>query len=302
MDNYIIKTLAYNKQARILFVDNTNMVKEICNHKNMNKVLKTALGRTISIACLISGTLKGNQRVSLKINASNRNYKIFADADSFGNIRGYINDTLLNVSSDKTDYSTVEQLIGEKGCLHVLKDLGMNSIFTGVTGMPYGNIVDDFSYYFRQSEQTSTLFSITIVYNENNEIVLSRGIMAQLLPGAPVSIMDNIKRVITKGQWFMSGWQNDNNSKDISNLLFEDIEILEFNPVQFSCGCSKEIFYPMLYSLDKEELIDAHRDNKPIEMICNICGKKYNFSSEDINDLMNKKGCDFNAEKNLEGR
>lgn len=75
MKNYIIKTLAYNKQVRILFVDNTNMVKEICDNKSMNKLLKTVLGKTVSIASLISGTLKGNQRVSIKVNASNRNYK-----------------------------------------------------------------------------------------------------------------------------------------------------------------------------------------------------------------------------------
>lgn len=96
MDNYIIRTIAYNKQVPILFVNNTHMVKEICEHKNMNKLLKTTLGKTISIASLISGTLKGNQRISIKVNATNRNYKVFADADSTGNIRGFINDELLN--------------------------------------------------------------------------------------------------------------------------------------------------------------------------------------------------------------
>jgi molecular chaperone Hsp33 len=112
MDNYIIKTLAYNKQVRILFVDNTVMIREICNQLNMNKLLKTALGTTVSIASLISGILKGNQRISLKINASNRNYKIFADVDSTGNVRGYINDELLNASLDYANGLSIEQLIG----------------------------------------------------------------------------------------------------------------------------------------------------------------------------------------------
>ena len=96
MNNYILKTLAYNKQVRIFFMENTEMIKVICNHKDISKLLKTALGETVSIAALMSGTLKGNQRVSIKINASNPKYKICADFDSMGNIRGYINDALLN--------------------------------------------------------------------------------------------------------------------------------------------------------------------------------------------------------------
>lgn len=82
MNNYILKTLAYNKQVRIFFMESTDMIKEICNHKNISKTLKTALGKTVSIATLMSGTLKGNQRVSIKINASNGKYKIFSDVDS----------------------------------------------------------------------------------------------------------------------------------------------------------------------------------------------------------------------------
>lgn len=286
MNNYIVKTLAYNKQARVLFVDNTNMIREICGQKNMSRVLKTALGNTISIACLISGILKGNQRVSIKVNASNRKYKIFADVDSMGNVRGYINDELLNTPFGFTENLCVEELIGENGCLQVLKDLGMNSIFTGITDMPYGNIVDDFTYYFKQSEQTPSLFSVDIVYNEDNEIILSGGVMAQLLPGVPISLLDTIEEIISKNQSDLGSIENNRSIKEIPYLLFDDIEIVGVDPVQFSCGCSKEVFYPMLYSLNRDELIDAYQSNKPIEMACNVCGKKYNFNPEDIKGLI----------------
>jgi molecular chaperone Hsp33 len=286
MDNYIIKTLAYNKQVRILLVDNTSMIKEICENKNMNKLLKTLLGKTVSIASLISGTLKGNQRISLKISASNRNYKVFADADSMGNVRGYINDELLNAALDYIDNLLIEQLIGGKGCIQVLKDLGMNSIFTGITDMPYGNIVDDFSYYFKQSEQTATLFSATIVYNENNEIVLSRGVMAQLLPGAPTSLMNTIKEAISENESVLSSLEKHETLKEIPHLLFEDIEIIGLDSVQFLCGCSKEILFPMLYSLNKKELIDAYQNNKSIEIVCNVCGKKYNFNPDEMSHFI----------------
>lgn len=284
MKNYILKTLAYNKHVRILFIDNTNMIKEICNNKNTNKLLKTALGKTLTITALISGLLKGNQRISIKVNASNRNYKIFADCDSFGNVRGFINEQLLNAYLHNIEEMPIEQLIGNKGCIQVLKDLGMNSIFTGITDMPYGNIVDDFSYYFNQSEQTDTFFSVNLLYNENNEIILCRGIMAQLLPGASEGIINKIKEVIRENQQVLL--EKDVALNKSAMLLFDDMEIMETSEVRFFCGCSKEMFYPLLYSLDKKEIIDALNQNKSIEIVCNVCGNKHSFSFDELKTLV----------------
>jgi len=282
MRNYVIKTLAYNKQVRILFVENTEMLKEICDNKNMGKLLKIALGKTISITSLISAILKDNQRISIKVNTSNKNCKIFADADASGNIRGYISDELLNLPQEEVNNMSLEQLIGDKGYLQVMKDLGMNSIFTGITEMPYGNIVDDFSYYFKQSEQIPSLFSLNIVLDENNDIILSRGILAQSLPGASIDIIEDIKNIINNNQLLLSNSNSNIAFKEIPNLLFRDIDIMGIHPVQFFCGCSKDIFYPMLYSLNKEELTYAYENNKAIEIVCNVCGKKYNFNKDEL--------------------
>jgi molecular chaperone Hsp33 len=117
-----------------------------------------------------------------------------------GNVRGYINDESLKAGLNFADDLSVEYLIGHKGCIQVLKDLGMNSIFTGITDMPYGNIVEDFSYYFKQSEQLPTFFYVNMLYNENSDVVLSRGIMAQLLPGASVSLIDDFREIISENQ------------------------------------------------------------------------------------------------------
>jgi len=279
MKNYIINTLAYNKQVRILFIDNTDILKELCENKSMNKLLKTVLSRTVSIVSLISRNLKGNERISLVVNPSDRKYKIFADADSLGNVRGYINDELLNADLNEL---SIEQLMGTEGYIQVIKDIGMDSTFTGVTEMKYGNIIDDFSYYFKQSEQTSSLFSLNIVFNENNEIVLSRGIFAELLPGAPINLIDDIKKIISDNELLLYTSENNKSFKEIPNLLFEDIEILGIDPIQFICNCSRDFFYSMLYSLDKEEMTDAYENNKPIEIVCNRCGKKYEFYKNEI--------------------
>jgi molecular chaperone Hsp33 len=286
MNNWIIKTLAYNKQVRILFMDNTNMIKEIFKGKTMNKLLKSSLGKTVSMASLMSGVLKGNQRVSLKINTSNPDFKIFADADSNGNVRGYLSDAWLDASFDDMHNLTMEQLIGNKGSIRVISDLGMNNIFTGITDMPYKNIVDDFSYYFKQSEQIPTHISYNIVFDSKNEIILSRGIFVQLLPGAPANLINKIKKIISENYSFLSSTENNTAFKEIVLKLFDESEVIGMGSLQLFCGCSKEMLYHILHSLSKDELVDSVQHNKPIETVCNICGTKYSFDPNEIKNLL----------------
>lgn len=286
MDNYIIKTLAYDKQVRILFVENTDLIGALCNQPNLNKLLRTVLGNTICVASLVSGLLKDNQRVSLKVKASNRNYCIFADVDSTGNVRGYMSEELLNAPSEYMDEVSMEQLIGKRGCIQVMKDIGMNHIFTGITDMPYGNIVDDFSHYFKQSEQTPSFFSTTLVFNERDEVVISRGVVAQLLPGAPARLLNRIRKLILDHQLQFAAIENSKALKDIIHILFENIDILSIDPIQLSCECSKQLFLPMLYALGREELKHAYENNDSIQFVCHSCGEKYSFHPFEIVNLL----------------
>jgi molecular chaperone Hsp33 len=284
MENYLLKALAYNKQVRIIFTENTDLIKSVCHVKQ--RLLKTALGTTVSTASMLSGTLKGNQRISLKVKASHPAYKIFADVDSHGNIRGYLSDELRNVPSHELGNLSLQQLIGDRGCIQVVKDVGMNHNFTGITNMPYGNIVDDLSYYFGQSEQIPTCFANHIEFDDKDEIVFSRGILAQLLPGAQDGVMDHIREILNCHPLQNPAYAASEAFKELPAFLFDDIEIMSVEPIQFFCGCSKEMFYPMLHSLGQEELKNACEKKSSIHILCSICGKEYSFASDEIAGLI----------------
>ncbi|QYR21438.1 Hsp33 family molecular chaperone HslO [Paenibacillus sp. sptzw28] len=264
-ENYLVKALAYRSQARLLFAENTELVRTACNlrPRPMYPVLRVALSRTVSAASLLTGILKDNQRVSLKIKTSHPDYKIFADADSWGNVRGYISDELLNAPQEYLRHISLEKMIGPRGSLQITKDIGMGGTFTGITDMPYGNIVDDLSYYFQQSEQTPTFFSLSIEMDHSGSIVRSRGVMAQLLPGGPIELIDRIKH-------------------DLLFSNFEDMQAVGKEPVRLFCGCSKDMLTPMLRALDKRELTDAYAEGRSIEIVCHVCGKSYQFQPDEI--------------------
>jgi len=121
---------------------------------------------------------------------------------------------------------------------------------------------------------------------DDDHIGTSVGILAQLLPGAPDGLMDHIKKVTQRLPNIPSPELNGEAFRHVPFLLFDDIEIKDTVPVIAFCDCSKEMMFPMLYSLGKDELTAACEKNDSIEMICHICGNSYIFAPDEIKKLL----------------
>ena len=58
-------------------------------------------------------------------------------------------------------------------------------------------------------------------------------------------------------------------------------------PVYFHCDCSKEKGRHILKLSGRKELKEMIDENKPVEIVCNFCGKKYNYSVEELKEIFN---------------
>ncbi|WP_277678306.1 Hsp33 family molecular chaperone HslO [Gracilibacillus dipsosauri] len=286
MKNNIIKALIFDKQLRLYFVDNTPLINEIIrrNHQH-NRITNVALGKTLSGISLLSATLKEKQRLSATLIMSNPKYKIFADTDASGNVRGYANQNFVN------ENNSLQNLIGNNASIRMIKGTEMHQ-FTGITDMPYRDIDKDLSYYFRQSEQLETYLETNLAIDEDNAVLYSYALYAQLLPGAPQQLLTLLKEKINTNSSFFHKckWSNGNQlQEELRANYINDLEIIDQVPVQFSCGCSKEMFYGLLYQLKENELLEYIQANKPIESACHICGKVYHFYPSELKNLLKKE-------------
>lgn len=120
MQNTLVKALIYEEQIRLYFIDNTQLLRNIfVLNQELPEPLKLMLGKTVSAMSILSGTLKGNQRMSLQVTLSNPRYKIFAEAEANGNVRGYLNGELLR--SSEIEEKSIQDLIGPSGMIRVIK-------------------------------------------------------------------------------------------------------------------------------------------------------------------------------------
>ncbi|MFD3221778.1 Hsp33 family molecular chaperone HslO [Staphylococcus saprophyticus] len=286
MKNSIAKTLTHGEQVRFYFVDNTQLLQEIFELNNKIPLsLKLLLGKTVSVMSILSGTLKGNQRMSLQITLSNPKYKIFAEAEANGNVRGYLNERLLTAPG--LEEQSMEDLIGSTAMISVIKGSDMSQ-FTSITDMPNQNIVDDIANYFVQSDQTPTYLHSTIQFDDQASLLSSHALFAQLLPGAPPQLLSEVKNAIKTNPEIFSKLKAEEASDNEEELrrMFGSAKVIGYSSSQFFCGCTKEMFYGMLYSLSEEEIKRSIEEDEDIEAFCHICGKTYTFQQKEIEHLL----------------
>lgn len=286
MKNSIAKTLTHGEQVRFYFVDNTQLLQEIFELNNKIPLsLKLLLGKTVSVMSILSGTLKGNQRMSLQITLSNPKYKIFAEAEANGNVRGYLNERLLTAPG--LEEQSMEDLIGSTAMISVIKGSDMSQ-FTSITDMPNQNIVDDIANYFVQSDQTPTYLHSTIQFDDQASLLSSHALFAQLLPGAPPQLLSEVKNAIKTNPEIFSKLKAEEASDNEEELrrMFGSAKVIGYSSSQFFCGCTKEMFYGMLYSLSEEEIKRSIEEDEDIEAFCHICGKTYTLQQKEIEHLL----------------
>ena len=69
----------------------------------------------------------------------------------------------------------------------------------------------------------------------------------------------------------------------------DNIKLLEDNlEIKFDCDCSKQKIEKGLISIGKEELNEIIEEDGKAEIVCQFCNKKYDFSKEELEEILKK--------------
>lgn len=282
----LLKALVLNKEVRVYIVSNTDTVNEAIDRHNLWPGATSVLGKALTMGQIMGSMLKGKEALTIKINGGNGQLgNIIVDANSKGEVRGYVDNPNVSIVNNKggmNDYYA----IGTEGMIDVIKDLKLKDLFTSSVACS-GNLANDFSYYFYESEQTNSVVYLGILIDVDNRCKISGGMVIQLLPNASETSISYLENIISKYSSF-----NDLLEKytleEILNLFFVDCEILEERSVSFKCSCSKDNFSKALITIGKEELTNIVNEDHKIEAVCHYCGEKYEFSEEELNNIIKK--------------
>ena len=141
---------------------------------------------------MMGAMLKGENKLTVKIEGGGPIGAIIADGNAKGQVRGYVSNPQVHFDLNEHGKLDVRRAVGTSGTLSVVKDIGLKDHFTGQTEIVSGEIGDDFTYYLVSSEQVPSSVGVGVLVNPDNSILAAGGFIIQLLPGTEDAVIERL--------------------------------------------------------------------------------------------------------------
>lgn len=285
----IVRAISNDGSVVVSAIDALDIVSRIEQIHRTSAVVTAALGRLSVAASLIGIGLKGgNDSVTVRMNGDGPAGALIAVADSGGNVKSYVSNPIVEIPLNKFGKLDVAGAVGRNGTLSVVKDLGLKEPYVGQVPIVSGEIAEDIASYFAVSEQIPTVCGLGVLVNPDLTVKAAGGYLMQLLPYADESCINRLEANVNSLPPVTVMLNSGMTAEDIALKTLDGFEpdILDSFDVSYKCDCSKERVEKALISLGREELKKMSEEEENIEVCCHFCEKKYNFSREEIIDLM----------------
>ena len=286
----IVRVISKDASVVCSAIDGKDIVGEIERIHKTSAVVTAALGRLSLGASLLGFGLKGkNDTVTVRMNGDGPAGALIAVADSFGNVKSYVQNPVVELPLNSFGKLDVRGAVGRNGTLSVVKDLGLKEPYSGQVPIVSGEIAEDITSYLAISEQIPSVCALGVLVNPDLSVANAGGYLIQLLPFAPESAIDvienNIRGLQSVTQLYSKGMTVD----EIAMKTLEGLEpnILDDFEVSYKCDCSRERVERALQSIGEKDLREMAKE-ETTEVKCHFCDKAYSFTSEEILALIKK--------------
>ena len=290
MNDYIIRATAANDQIRAFAAVTTEMVETAREHHNTSPVATAALGRLLTAGAMMGSMMKGEKDVlTLQIKAGGPLQGITVTADSQGNVKGYVGNPDVCIPANSQGKLDVAGAVGP-GFLTVIKDMGLKEPYSGQVMLQTCEIAEDLTYYFATSEQVPSAVGLGVLMNKNNTVRQAGGFIVQLMPFAEEDVISRLEQNVQKINSVTNLLEEGHTPESLLEKVLEgfDVQINEKMDTRFCCNCSKERVAKALISIGRKELNEMIQEGKPIEMNCHFCNTNYNFTVEELKEILRR--------------
>ncbi|MBQ4575260.1 MAG: Hsp33 family molecular chaperone HslO [Clostridia bacterium] len=280
----IIRAMTQDGSARVFVIDSTAIVNAAIGYHHTAPTATAALGRVLTATSMMGTLLKdpGNT-VTVNIRGDGIAGSVLAVSDYSGNVKGYIQNPDADLPLKSNGKLDVSGIIGS-GSLSVVRDTGMREPFVGVTNLVSGEIAEDITAYYVESEQIPTLCALGVLVDRDYTCKAAGGVLVQLLPYAAeetvTQIEENAHLLVNVSSLFAQG----KSCRDVMDLALNGIpyDLFDEIDVAYSCDCSRDRMMRALATVGKEDLTRILAEEGRIECECHFCDQKYSFTAEDL--------------------
>ena len=291
MKDYLVRGMSMDGFVKVVAIRSTEMVRRGAEIQKTTPNATAAFGRALTAASMMGNMQKvENGSMTLQIRGGGPIGTITCVSDPVGNVRGFVTEGRVPLVEKYPGKLDVGATVGTEGTLTVIRDLQMKEPYVGSVQLVSGEIGDDITAYFAQSEQTPTACALGVLVDRDQSVKVAGGYLLQLLPGAPDEVIDKLEEGIRKAGAVTAMLEKGMTPEDILGAVAGDLGVvfMETTEVAYKCYCSRERVTKALISLGKEELQEIAREEKTFPVECQFCDETYAFTPEDITALLEK--------------
>ncbi|GHU69057.1 33 kDa chaperonin [Clostridia bacterium] len=279
--------------ARVLMCNVTRTAEAARLIHGASRVCSAALGRGIAGAALLNAPRKG-ERLTLTFHGDGPAGPLVVCTGT-GVLKASIDEPSVELPLKPNGKLDVGGAIGSNGRVIVVRDMGLKQPYVGQSAMVSGEIAEDLAMYCTASEQQPTLCALGVKVggagSSDTTVLAAGGIMIQPLPGCPEEVLTALE---LRQELFadISGAIESESLESLAFGFFNGLnpQILQEEPLEYRCDCSRERMEKALIAMGREELqslIDEPIDGQDgAELVCHFCHSAYAFSKDQLRHLL----------------
>ena len=289
MNDYLVRGMSMDGFVKVVAIRSTELVRRGAQIQDTTPNATAAFGRALTAASMMGNMQKvENGSMTLQIRGGGPIGTITVVSDPEGNVRGCVTEPHVPLVEKFPGKLDVGATVGTDGTLTVIRDLQMKEPYIGSVELISGEIGDDVTAYFGQSEQTPTACALGVLVDRDMRVKVAGGYLIQLLPGAPDDVIDRLEAGIKRAGAVTKMLETGMTPEDILGQVCGDLGVvfMETTEVSYKCYCSRERVTSALISLGRQELEEIKADGKAFPVECQFCDEVYEFTADDIDQLL----------------
>ena len=291
MKDYLVRGMTMDGFVKVVAIRSTQMVQRATDIHKTTPNATAALGRALTAASMMGNMQKVEKgSMTLQIKGGGPIGTITCVSDATGNVRGCVTQSNVPLVEKYPGKLDVGATVGVDGTITVIRDLQMKEPYIGSVELVSGEIGDDVTAYFVQSEQTPTACALGVLVDRDYSVKVAGGYLLQLLPGAPDDVIDKLEAGIQRAGAVTAMLEQGMTPEDILGQVVGDLGVvfMETTEVSYKCYCSRDRVTSALISLGRKELEEIKAEGKTFPVECQFCDTVYEFTPEDIAQLLRK--------------
>lgn len=288
----IIRCITSDGAVMASAIDSTDIAYKASVIHGTSPVASAALGRLLSASSMMGAQLKSKKAsVNIQFSGDGPLGAVMAVADSFGNVKGYVENPSCETTRYENGKLNVAAAVGH-GVMNVMKDFGEGDPYIGQVPIISGEIAEDITGYYASSEQIPTVCALgVLVDRESTQVLLSGGLLIQLLPGAFEDTIEKIEKNVASLDSVTTMLAKGMTALDMCRAALDgfEVEVLDEFEVKYVCGCSREKIQNLIETMPEDELKAMIEEDHGAEADCRFCKKHYTFSEDELKNILSRR-------------